>query len=95
MLTLVLFVYFVVIVAAALAVGLMTNCLIVGIVSFEYLIHLLEEHDVVLIDFRLPFLLELHALGVGLGERGVGWIGPKFFGLLRVGRVTLMVMRFL
>lgn len=93
--TLILFVYSIVVVVAAFAVRPMPDCLIIGIVSFEYPIHLLEQHNVVFIDFRLPFLLKLHALGVGLAQPHILSIRPDLFGFLSVGRVTLMVMRFL
>lgn len=86
MFTLVLFVYPVVFVVAALAVGPMSDCLIIGIVPFEYPIHLLEQHYVVLVDLRLPFLLQLHALGVSLTQPHILRIGLNFFGLLRVCR---------
>lgn len=95
MVTLVLFVYSIAVVGAAFAVGPMPDCLIIGIVSFEYPIHLLEQHNVVLIDFRLPLLLQLHALGVGLTQPHILGIRPDFFSFLSVGRGTLMVMRFL
>ena len=93
--TLVLLVDPVLAVVAALAVGTRTDGLVVGIVSLENPVHLLEEHDVVLIDFCLALLLQLHALGVGLGERSIGSVGFGLLGLLSGCECTLMVMRFL